>query len=283
MKNIILSSDSTIDLSKELLSEYKIYSLPLYIHLDNKEYKDMIDIDADYIYEYYEKHCVLPKTSAPSIGDFLKHFGKWNYDEYEIIHVSIGSSLSASYQNAVIAAKELGNVHVVDSKSLSTGSGLLLITARNMINEGKTRKEIIEKIENLRDKLNVSFVIDSITYLKEGGRLSSLAAFGANMLNIKPSIIVSNQENGKMNVGKKYRGNIDTVVKKFISDTLSNEEIDTQIVSLTHSGASEEQLKYCLDLINEHVKFDKLLVNKASSTIASHCGYNTFGLIFFNK
>ncbi|EHR34107.1 DegV family protein [Helcococcus kunzii] len=284
MKKIILSSDSTSDLSKELMSKYQIFTLPLYIHLDNKEYKDMIDIDANFIYKYFDEHKVLPKTSAPSVGDYLRHFGNWNYDEYEIIHVSIGSSLSSSYQNAVIAAEELGNVHVIDSKSLSTGSGLLLLIARDMIEDGKNTDEIVEEITRLTDKLNVSFVIDSITYLREGGRLSALRAFGANVLNIKPSISVSNKDHGKMNVGKKYRGKIDVVVNKYITDTLSNDEnIDKRIVSLTHSGATEEQIQNCINAIKENCDFEEILVNKASSTIASHCGYNTFGLIFFNK
>lgn len=284
MKKIILSSDSTSDLSKDLMSKYQIFTLPLYIHLDNKEYKDMINIDPDFIYKYFDEHKVLPKTSAPSVGDYLKHFGNWNYDEYEIIHVSIGSAISSSYQNAIIAAEELGNVHVIDSKSLSTGSGLLLIKAREMINEGKKADEIVDEIIRLTDKLNVSFVINSITYLREGGRLSALGAFGANVLQIKPSIIVSNQDHGKMNVGKKYRGKIDAVVIKFISDTFTDtENIDKSIISLTHSGATEEQIQNCVNAIKELCDFEEILVNKSSSTVASHCGYNTFGLIFFNK
>lgn len=284
MKKIILSSDSTSDLSSEYKSKYEIYTLPLYVHLDDEEYKDMVDITPEFIYKYYEENKVLPKTAAPSIGDYLEHFSKWNKDEYDIIHVGIGSGISASYQNAGLAAKELGNVYVIDSNSLSTGSGLLLIEARKLINEGKTVKEIIAHIEKMSHKLSVSFVIDSITYLREGGRLSGLQAFGANLLNIKPSIFVSTEKHAKMEVGKKYRGNIDTVTKKFITDTFSNlDNIDTRLIGFTHSGATEEQINACIDLIDELANPEELLLNKTSCTISSHCGYNTFGIIFFNK
>ena len=284
MKKIILSADSTCDLSSDLLEKYNIHTLPLYIHLDDKEYKDMIDINPDFIYEYYVNNKALPKTAAPSIGDYLVHFGKWNTDEYEIIHISIGSGLSASYQNANLAASELKNVSVIDSKSLSTGSGALLIEAYEMVNGGKSKDEIIEALEVLREKLDVSFVIDSLTYLREGGRLSALQAFGANLLKIKPSIFVSSEKHGQMEVGNKYRGNINKVFPKFFKDKLKNsDEIDLKRVYLTHSGTNEENIELAKETIMSLQNFEEIIVNRASCTISSHCGENTFGLIFLKK
>lgn len=284
MKKIILSADSTCDLSSDLLEKYNINTLPLYINLDDKEYKDMIDINPDFIYEYYENNKVLPKTAAPSIGDYLKHFGKWGSSEYDIIHISIGSGISASYQNATLAANELDNVNIIDSKSLSTGSGALLIEAFEMINDGKSKDEIIKNIEALREKLDVSFVIDSLTYLREGGRLSTLQAFGANLLNIKPSIFVSSEKNGQMEVGNKYRGNINKVFPKFFKDKLYNrDDIDLRRIYLTHSGADESDIELAKNTILSLNNFEEVIINKTSCTISSHCGRNTFGLIFLKK
>lgn len=284
MKKIILSADSTSDLSKEYLDKYQIHTLPLYIHLDDKEYKDMVDIDPDFIYDYYDKHQVLPKTAAPSIGDFLQHFSQWDKEEYDIIHVSLGSGLSSSYQNAVIASRELENVSVVDSKSLSTGSGLLLIEAWKMAQEGKNKDEIVDYISPLADKLNVSFIVDSITYLREGGRLNALQAMGANLLRIKPKIDVINDRNGQMDVGKKYRGNIDIVRKKYIKDSFYNrDDIESDLIIFTHSGASQEQIDDSIRMIKEEINPKEIMVNKTSCTIASHCGYNTFGFIYLTK
>lgn len=284
MKKIILSADSTCDLSSDLLEKYKIHTLPLYINLDDKEYKDMVNITPDFIYDYYDKNKVLPKTAAPSIGDYLNHFEQLNNGAYDIIHVSIGSGISASYQNATLAANELDNVYVIDSKSLSTGSGALLVEAYEMINKGKSTDEIVERLKEMREKLDVSFIIDSLTYLREGGRLSALQAFGANLLNIKPSIFVSSQKNGQMDVGNKYRGNINKVFIKFFKDKLEdNDEIDLRRIYLTHSGADEADIELAKNTISSLKNFEEIIVNKASCTISSHCGRNTFGIIFLKK
>lgn len=283
MDKIGLSADSTCDLDKNYLDKYDIHTLPLYIHLDNKEYLDMIDIDPEFIYKNYDEKKVLPKTAAPSVGDCIKHFEKLKEDYDKIIHITIGSGFSSSFQNALIASENFEDIYVIDSKCLSSGSGLLLLEARDLIDKDKDVEEVVDILNSKLDKLSVSFVINSLTYLREGGRLSALQAFGANVLNIKPQIIVTPEDNGKMIVGKKYRGNIDSVTKKYMKELLASDNIDMSRMIFTHSGATQEQIDKCLETVREYSNPDKIYINQASCTIASHCGYNTFGLIFFEK
>lgn len=284
MKKIILSADTTCDLPKDLIEKYNIQIIPLYINLDGKEYRDTLDIDPNFIYKYYEENKVLPITSAPNIADYLSHFKKWDSKEYDILHITLGSGISSTYQNALITSKELENVHVIDSKSLSAASSLLLLEAVDMISDNKNIKDIVNELKNLREKIEVTFVVDSLIYLREGGRLNALQAFGANLLNIKPCIEVKKEKNGQMEVGNKYRGKLSKVINKYISDRLENRnDIDTRRVFLVHSGTSDEILETAINSIKKYQNFDEILVTRTGCTISSHCGYNTVGMIFFNK
>lgn len=284
MKKIILSADSTCDLPINLREKLNIQIIPLYINLNGKEYRDSVDIFPDDIYNYYNEHKILPKTAAPSIGDFLEHFRKWDKETYEIIHISIGSGISASYQNATLAANELGNVYVVDSNSLTTGSSILLLKADEFRQKGISAKEIYEHLRVLNKKVNASFVINSLTYLREGGRLSALQAFGANVLGIKPCIEVKNEKHGQMEVGNKYRGNLSKVHSKYTQDRLKdNSNIDTSRIFLTHSGISDENIDFIKTEIEKYQQFDEIIIARAGCTISSHCGENTIGLIYLDK
>lgn len=149
MKKIILSADTTCDLPKDLIEKYNIQIIPLYIHLDDKEYRDSIDINPDFIYNYYEENKILPTTSAPNIADYLTHFKKWDPTKYDIIHITLGSGISSTYQNAFVASEEFENVYVIDSKSLSAASSLLILEAVDMINDKKTTDEIVNKLKNI--------------------------------------------------------------------------------------------------------------------------------------
>lgn len=281
MKKVILSSDSTSDLGDKLIQMHDIHIVPLYIHLDGKEYKDGVDINPDMIYEYHDKHGVLPTTAAPNVKDYLDYFKKWNKDEYEIVHFTIGSSLSSSYQNATIAAEELGNVYVVDSYNLSTGIGLLILEAAKLRKEGMSAKQIFDKVCDLRSKVMTSFVVDSLLYLKEGGRVSALQAMGANLLNIKPSIIVRNDQFGAMDVGPKYRGNTLKVLQKYISELFNeSDDVDDEVVFITHSGTTEENLEFVKHELSKYKNFKNIYITRAGCTVSSHCGYNTIGVLY---
>ncbi|MDO4604638.1 MAG: DegV family protein [Helcococcus sp.] len=281
MKKVILSSDSTSDLGDELIQMHDIHIVPLYIHLDVKEYKDGIDINPDMIYEYHNKNGVLPTTAAPNVKDYLDHFKKWNKDEYEIIHFTIGSSLSSSYQNALIAAEELENVYIVDSYNLSTGIAMLILEVAKLREKGISAEQIFNKVCDLRSKIVTSFVVDSLLYLKEGGRVSTLQAMGANLLNIKPSIIVRNDKYGAMEVGTKYRGNTLKVLQKYISELFNDaKNVNEDIAFITHSGTTEENLEFVKNELSKYKNFKNIYITRTGCTISSHCGYNTIGIIY---
>ncbi|WP_062356890.1 DegV family protein [Bacillus kwashiorkori] len=278
MSNIKITCDRTADLSKDLIETYNIDTIPFYINLDGKSYKDGIDIQPAEIFAYVERTEKLPKTAAVPVGDYITFFSKFR-DTYDaIIHINLGEKFSSSYQNACIAAKEFSNVYIINSDNLSTGTGHLVIEACKMVNSGMKTEMIIKQVENLIPKVEASFVIDTLDYLKMGGRCSALTAFSANLLNIKPNIEVLN---GKMEVGKKYRGKIDKSIYKYVTDRLKGrKDIITDRIFVTHSGCSEELISEVKQLIQQYQNFDEIIETTASCTISCHCGPNTLGILF---
>lgn len=279
MRDVLISSDSTCDLSEKIIKDNNIAIMPLHISLDDKDYRDGVDIKPDFIYKTFEEKGILPKTSAPNLAEYYKHF-TYLGDDADIIHISLSSSISSSYQNAILASGDLDNVFVIDSSNLSTGSGFLVLKALDLIKEGFSVSEIVEKLEETKRRIDTSFVLDTLEYLREGGRCSSLAAIGANLLKIRPSIIVDNKD-GNMTVGKKYRGQTDGVLLKYINDKLEDiSSIDKKRIIITHSGISQE----ILDIVENEIKskeyFNEILITRAGCTISSHCGENTLGIIF---
>lgn len=283
MSNIILSADSTCDLSEELKKRYNVNCQPLHVHLGDKLYRDGVDITPDMIYETFDKEKILPKTSAPNPQEYIDYFKQWTDEGYDVIHISLGSSLSSSHQNAKLAAEELGNVYVIDSGNLSTGMGLLVIEAAERIAKGVPASQIYEEVVALKSKVHASFVIDSLTYLREGGRCSALTAFSANLLNIKPSITVDNTD-GNMTVGKKYRGSLERVLKRYVKDQLKDRtDLKLDRVFITHSGTSQEIIDTVQQAVEELVDFKEILITRAGCTISSHCGPNTLGVLFMTE
>ncbi|MCC2253908.1 DegV family protein [Ruminococcus sp. CLA-AA-H200] len=282
-QKIILSADSTCDLDAELKERYHVHYFPLHIILNEKDYMDNVDITPEEVYQEYYDHKVLPKTSAVNVEEYIEHFRPWVEAGCEVIHINLGHALSSSYQNCCIAASELGHVHVVDSCSLSTGTGLLVVAAGKMIAEGLDAETIAEKLRKRASNIHASFVLDTLTFLHAGGRCSSLAALGANMLKLKPCIEVNNHD-GSMGVGKKYRGSLDKVLVKYVKDQLSKyADIDTDLLFITHSGISQEYIDAVKKTVDETMKFKEIHITKASCTISCHCGPNTLGILFETK
>lgn len=283
MKKIIISAESTCDLPKDLVNEHNIEIAPLHINLDGKNYRDGIDITPDLIFEKYESKKVLPATSAPNVADFLEIFNKYPKDEYDIIHFSIGQGLSSSYQNAVLAASDLENVHVFDSGNLSTGFGYMVLEAAEMAEANKSVEEILERVAYIKENMNSSFLIENLTFLREGGRCTSLAAISANLLSIRPCIEVSN-EDGTMKVGKKYRGNMEHALLKYAHERLSNlENIDSKRIFITHSKLFDLDISSIKDYIKSLNYFDEIIETEAGCSITTHCGANTLGVLFLEK
>lgn len=282
-QKIILSADSTCDLDTDLKERYHVNYFPLHIILNGKEYRDNVDITPEEVYQEYYAHKVLPKTAAVNAQEYIDHFRPWVEDGYEVIHINLGSALSSSFQNCCIAAKELGHVHVVDSCNLSTGMGLMVIAAGRMIQHGMDAGSIAKALREHTGKCHASFILDTLTFLSAGGRCSSLAALGANILKIKPCIQVDNHD-GSMGLGKKYRGALDKVLEKYVKDELSKyENINTDLLFITHSGIPQKYINLVKKTVDETVHFKEIHITKASCTISCHCGPNTLGILFETK
>lgn len=276
---IVISAESTIDLPKELLDKYNIKTTPFTINLGDELIEDHFGVSKE-IFEFVDKSKKLPKTSAVSPDQFKTHFENLKKDYDAIVHVSLSSLISSAYNNACMIAKEMENVYVVDSKSLSTGIALLAIKGKDLIDEGKDAKEIFETLQALTPKVEASFVLERLNYLYKGGRCSALALLGANILKIKPQIILSD---GRMIVGKKYMGNMTKVVDKYIDDLLdSNPNPILEHVFITHSSPMPEAEKILTEKL-ENRGFKNIHNTLAGGTISSHCGPNCIGVLFLNK
>lgn len=279
MSKIKITCDSTCDLTRELYDFHKIDVIPLGVSLGDDFRLDSVNVTAQELYDYADRTGELPKTSAIPIGDYLERFKKYTEQGYQVIHISLSSDLSSSYQNACIAAKTVGNVFVIDSKNLSSGSGHLAILAAELAAADYTAEEIQDALNEMKGRLDVSFVLQTLEYLYKGGRCSGVAAFGANLLKLRPEIVVSN---GKMHVGKKYRGNMEKSILAYVRGRLEGKtNIQHDRIFVTHSGVPREIVDKVKDLIRELQPFDEIIETVAGSTISSHCGPNCLGVLFF--
>ncbi len=279
--NIVITCDSTTDLSPELRERYNITVMPLRISLGDTLYTDGVDITPDDIYEFNKKTGELPKTTATNLGDCIDFFKPFVDEGKTIIHFTISSSMSSTYNNACMAAEEIGNVYIIDTKNLSTGGGLLVISAAEMLNQGLPAEEIVEKTNTLVNKVDASFVIDKLDYLHKGGRCSAVAMLGANLLKLKPCIQV---KDGKMDVAKKYRGKYGEVLKQYVTDKISDySDIDLDRVFVTHAGCDQEIVNDIVEQVKAAAPFKEVFLTRTGCTIFSHCGPDTLGVLFIRK
>ena len=281
IRPIKIISDSTADLPKELIEKYDIEVLPLLVTLGENSYKDGIEICAQDIFKYYEDNKILPKTSAVSVAEYTDAFSRWVEKGYDVIHFCISSSMSACYQNACIAAVELGHVWSIDSANLSSGIGLQVLLAVELAAKGESAEVIAREVNEAKSRVDASFILNQLEFLHKGGRCSGVAALGANLLKLKPCIEVVE---GKMKVGKKYRGAYEKCALEYVRDRLEgNDNIDTRRIFLTWTGVDEKLIKEIAKEIKKCKKFDEIIINEAGSTITGHCGPGTFGVLYFRK
>ena len=279
--NIIISSDSTCDLSAELRERYNVSIIPLGVTLGDKTYFDGIDINPDDIYAHHDKTGELPKTTAANVGDCIDYFKPFADAGKTVIHIALSAEFSSTYNNACLAASEFENIYIVDSRNLSTGNGLLVIAAAEMAQSGMEATEIVKKLNQMALCVDASFVIDKLDYLHKGGRCSALAMLGANVLKLKPCIEV---KNGKMGVGKKYRGKYGAVLKEYVAERLANiEDIDLDRVFVTHAGVDTEIVNAVVEQVKATAPFKEVFMTRAGCTISSHCGADTLGVLFVRK
>ncbi len=280
-KKVLIVSDSTSDLSAEIIARYGIKILPLGVNLGEKLFSDGVDITPEDIYYHYEMTGELPKTSAVNMADFSDFFEKYTNEGYSIVCFTISAHMSSTFNNARMAAEDFEDVYVIDSENLSTGSGLLVVAACEMAKAGKSAEEIANEIKDMKAKVCASFVIDDLEFLHKGGRCSALAAFGANLLKLKPCITVTE---GKMGVSKKYRGNFNQVLKTYIAEQIGDGSgIELDRVFVTHAGCDEAIVNACTEQVKSLAPFGEVLVTRAGCTVSSHCGRNTLGVLFIKK
>ena len=275
---IALSCESTCDLPKELIEKYNINTIPFTVILGDDIVEDDATVPAK-IYEFVEKTKKLPKTSAINEASYKEYFKSLllNYDA--VIHITLSSGLSCSNSNANKAAETLKNVYVIDSKSLSTGIALLCLNARELIDEGNTPEVIVDKLNARVPYIQASFVVERLDYLYKGGRCNKLALFGANLLKIRPQIIV---KDGLMSPGKKFRGKMEVVVEKYCEETLAEfNTADKKIAFITHTSATPEMVARAKTAL-ENAGFETIYDTVAGGTITSHCGEHVLGILYFN-
>lgn len=277
---IAITCDSVCDLSKEQLEANNIKLLPLTINLGDTSYEDGVNITPENIFEYVSKTKQLPKTSANNEFQYDEFFEEVLKEYDGLIHFTIGSDISACYNNAAKSAKKNDKVRVIDPKSLSTGIGLLVLYACKLRDEGKNLDEIVQKVNARVPYVQASFVVERLDYLHKGGRCSAVALLGANILKIRPSIIV---KDGKMGVHKKYRGKMENVVADYVKDTLEEfNNYDPTMCFITYTSATPEMVAAVRATLGEHATFKNIYETTAGSTITSHCGEHTLGILYFN-
>ena len=281
MSNIVLSSDSVCDLNEELISRHSVVIMPLLVGLGETYYQDGVDITPADIYAYVSANKVLPKTAARGVADYIDYFTKLSEGGKSVIHFAISSDMSSSYQNASIAASEVGEmIHVIDSRNLSTGIGLQVLKAADMAAAGKSADEICDEMARIADKVDASFILDTLAFLRAGGRCSSVAALSATVLNIKPCIVV---DNGKMHASKKYMGSLGKALQKYAADRLSGVTVDRTRVFVTHTEMDPATVQSVKDIVAATGLFDEILETTAGCTVSAHCGPGCLGVLFIHE
>lgn len=276
---IAITAESTVDLPQEILKKYDIKTVPFMVILGDKEYMDG-EISPAEIFSFVEQKKVLPKTSAVNKEQFKAFFGEQLKNFDAIVHLSLSSKFSSAFQNAKDVAVELQKeIYVVDSQSLSTGIALLAIYARKLADGKIPAKEIAEKVSARVQSVQASFVLKKLDFLYKGGRCSALAYFGANLMKIRPQILV---KDGKMGVHRKYRGNMDKVVEDYCQDNLKEfDNPDLDVAFITYTTATPEMLSAARKALTVR-GFKNIYETIAGGTISSHCGENTLGILYIN-
>ena len=279
--SIKITSDSTSDLSPALLEQYDITVLPLYVTMGEQTCRDGVDARPEDLFAYVERTGSLPTTAAVNVADYHDCFAQFSPRHEAVIHITISSDFSSCYQNACVAAEGFSNVYVVDSRNLSTGHGLVVLEAALAAQRGEQPEAIVAHLNEVAGRVEASFVVDKLDYLVKGGRCSSAAALGANLLKLKPCIEVVD---GRMKVGKKYRGNYDKVLLQYVRERLDGrDDLALDRIFVTHTPCRPETVEAVKAEIQTCAPFSEIIETTAGCTISSHCGPNTLGILFLRS
>ena len=278
---ILISSDSTCDLSPELIAANGISIIPLCVTKAGKAYHDCVDIYPADIFKHVAGGGDLCGTSAVSVGEYAERFAALTKNGDGVVHICIGSDFSSTYQNACVAAEDFPNVRVIDSKNLSSGQGHVVMEACKLAKAGRSLDEIAAELNELTGRVEASFIMDRLDYMVKGGRCSAVAALGANLLKLKPCIEVAD---GKMRVCKKYRGNYDKCLDAYVTDRLKDrDDIIYERIFITYTTCGESGLRVVREDVKKYGKFEQVLETHAGCTVSCHCGPGTLGVLFIRK
>lgn len=278
---IRITTDSASDISQDLCEKHNISVVPLYVIIDGVSYKDRLEVTVDQLFAAMESDGPFPTTSAVSEHDFEELFSSLSDGETEIIHISISSLSSACYSNALRVARNYPNVHVIDSKMVSSGIMVLALRAAEMAEEGMDADAICEELERMVPRADMSLLLDSLKAIRKGGRVSTLQVLGAELFQFKPMIAM---KNGEFIVSKKYRGKLEKALKDYITSWLKDrKDIDLSRIVLAHNFRDPAMIEPCIKMVQSLHPFEELIVQEAGCTISCHGGPNAFGLIFFKK
>lgn len=281
MGKVKILSDSSCDLSKELLLKYDIETLPFFIDLGGKTYTDGVDVTPSAIYNFVDKSGTLPKTAAVSVEAYQKAFTHWREQGFEIVCTTISSEMSSSCQNALMAAQNMEGVYVVDSRNVSAGVGHVVINAAILAKSGMGGQDIVKALNEMIPKVHSSFILDSLSYMEKGGRCSSVTVLGANLLRIKPMIEV---QDGILKVVRKFRGSFTKVLENYVDMELAQaDDIRTDRLFITHTGCAQEIINAVRERVAAHISFDSVEETVAGATVTSHSGPNTLGILYVLK
>lgn len=279
--NIKITSDSTCDLSQQLLIQHQISVFPMTIIKDGIDYRDGITITPTEIFEHVAAGGGLCTTAAINIDEYITHFEALSPQYDAIIHINLGSSFSSCHQNARLAAKEFPNVYVIDSANLSSGQGLLVLEACRLAQSATNMDVLCQELREIATRIDSSFLLNRLDYLAKGGRCSSVLALGANILKLKPCIEVVN---GKMQVGKKYRGSYAKCLDVYIKDRLNGTHpLESNILLMPSAAVSPEDMVVAHNTLSQCEPFEQVHETTAGCTISCHCGPSTVGLMALRK
>ncbi len=278
---IKITSDSTCDLTQELLQQHRIELFPLYITMSGLTRRDGVDIFSDDIFSHVDAGGDMAITAAVTPNDYAERFAVLSKEYDAVIHICISSKFSACYQNAHLAAEDFPNVYVVDSQNLSSGHGHVVMEAALRAERGMDAAQIVAELEELIPKVDASFIMDRLDYMVRGGRCSTVTALGANMLHLKPCIEV---KDGAMRVGTKYRGSFEKCKQKYVKDRLEHRsDLCLDRIFITHPHCAPEAVETAREAIRQYQSFAEIIETRAGCTVSSHCGPYTLGILFLTK
>lgn len=281
MNDVKIFTDSTSDLTPEIIRENDISIIPLYVNFDEKSFIDGVNISTKELYKKVEEYGMLPKTAASSPSDFYNAFKPYIDEGKDIVFIGLSSELSSHLQNALLAANDFpeGRIHIVDSLNLSSAIGLLVMKAVDFKNQGFSAVEIAEKVRALVPKVRTAFVIDTLDYLYKGGRCSALANFVGGVLKIRPIVKVAD---GKMILAQKLMGKREKALTTMLNNVIKEKDnIDTERVMVTHSISDDAD--FLVSELAKNLEVKEIIEAQAGCVISSHCGPNTIGILYIEK